>query len=115
VNWVNVFTNFADTDLLIATDVTAVGMPYRFYRGVSVSIEPSLVSGLAPAMVQIAAARVQPGNQFIFNFATTYVVSTNLVTWFDAGTNIAPASVLSYTNVLTLDKPVEFFRVVEKQ
>src|SRR5262249_24613654 len=73
VNWVNVFTNFADTDLLIASDSTAVGMPFRFYRGVSISVggQPLAQSQANNLPARLAGAKLQSGARFIFEYATT--------------------------------------------
>jgi len=109
VNWVNIATNFAALDYIVAQDLEAVNYPARFYRAVPVE------SGGG----QITALNLEVGNRMTFGYASaagrTYVLqtSTNLTGWDNLTTNVAGGSLLNFTNLISPIVPSQFFRVLE--
>ena len=110
VNWVNLATNFATLDYIVAQDIEAVNYQARFYRAVSVD---------GGAGGQISGASLLGGNQLTFGYATTagrtYILqaSTNLTGWDNLTTNVAAGSLLNFTNLISPIVPSQFFRVLE--
>ena len=110
VNWVNIATNFTALDYILITDFDAVQYQARFYRAVPVG---------TPAGGTISNVSVTAGNLLTFGYATTagqtYILqtSTNLASWDNLTTNVAGASVLSFTNLIAPAVPRQFFRVLK--
>lgn len=110
VGWVNIATNSATQDYLVAQDVDAVNFPMRFYRAVPVG---AAGGGLITSLMMIGA------NEMSFGYATlaghTYVLqtSTNLSAWNNLTTNVAPGTLLNFTNMISPAVPSQFFRILE--
>jgi hypothetical protein len=111
VAWVNIATNFAILDYIVARDFDAIHYQSRFYRAVPV--------GTAPGEA-INGVSVLGGNQMTFGYTTmagqTYILqtSTNLAVWQNLSTNLAAAATLSFTNPISPAVPQRFFRVLEQ-
>lgn len=110
VSWINIATNFAGFDYLVEQDPDAVNYQARFYRAVQVD---TAVGG------QIIAVNLSAGNEMTFGYATapgrTYILqaSTNLSGWDNLTTNLAPGSLLNFTNLISPALPRQFFRILE--
>lgn len=109
VNWVNIATNFATLDYVIAQDLDAVNHSARFYRA---------VSGETVAGGKITGVSVATGNQLIFGYSTisgrTYLLqtSTNLTGWDNLTTNLATGTLLNFTNLISPSEPGRYFRIL---
>jgi hypothetical protein len=111
VKWVNLSTNFALLDYIVYQDRDAVNYAMRFYRAVPLAAAGGgLIESLAlhaGGYITFAYPSV-PGHSYVLQ------VSTNLVGWLDAATNLAGALSVTFTNLVDRTYPRQFFRVVER-
>lgn len=110
VNWVNISTNFATYNYVVAQDSEAVNYSSRFYRAVVVD------AGVGGAIMNV---NMSGSNQMTFGYATTagktYILqaSTNLAGWDNLTTNLAAGALLNFTNFISPAMPKQFFRIME--
>jgi hypothetical protein len=110
VAWVNIATNFAVANYVVAADPGAVGQPMRFYRAIPAS---GSTGG------SIGAVQALAGSLLTFNYPAqagrSYVLqtSTNLALWQNVGTNLATGNLLGFTNQVSPANHQQFFRVLE--